>query len=100
MAVEQKKKRFPKNFIQQNPREFALLNCLRKSLFTNPGFKLDLIPHFSISQNEYKIWGKIAVERKLIIIEAANNERYRCKVQTSVVKEMVAAIQKMEVVHD
>lgn len=94
---KQKKRSFEqKNFIKRFPYTFALLNVSRRCLFTNRHFSLVLGDRFSISEKEYKIWGKIAIEHGFIKAYQTKNKRYRCTLDVNSKRVIIDAMKNIQ----
>lgn len=94
-----RKKRSPlrMNFNKKNPYQFALLNCLRKCLFTDNEFNLTLCSKFSINEKEYQLWGKIVQDQKFATLEKTKNERYRCQLKEETMAILVRSLSKIQI---
>ena len=84
-----------KNFKKKFPHTFALLNVLRRSLFTDNHFSLVLGNKFSITEKEYDIWGHLAEKHRFIRVEPAKGDRYRCLIDREAKKTLLEAIKNI-----
>lgn len=93
-----RKKRTPQriDFNKKHPLEYALLNCLRKALFTDDKFVLYLSPKFSINEKEYQIWGHITHEQRIAVVEKTKNKRYRCQLNDFTIVTISKALEKIQ----
>lgn len=96
MITRQKRSLLRLNFNKKNPKQFALLNCLRKSLFTDEQFNLTLCSKFSLNEKEKKLWGDLIIEYKLAKVEKTKIGRYRCELNPETVSILVKALNKIQ----
>jgi len=97
MIPRQKRSPLRINFNKKNPFQFALLNCLRKGLFTDHEFNLTLCSKFSINEKEFQLWGKIAKAQRFAKVEMTKTNRYRCQLSEETVAMIVKALSNIQI---
>jgi len=84
------------NFNKKNPKQFAFLNCVRKSLFIDDKFNVTFLPKFSLNEKEFQLWGYLIPIQRLGTTEKTKSGRQRCELSLETSNQILSSLKTIK----